>query len=713
MSAQLTTEPDEEPPRRMRLGTKSCAECRRRKVRCCFPESGSVCERCALYRVPCRPQQLKRRERCRNPADDNTEEKKALQRRLAELEEVVRQIRRTKDLDSDPSTIEPSESGIAEAITRLQVSSDPESSSNSLIHGYSALVTPAGSSTLVSTIESADGSDNVLSSINAPLISLFKDTMSLCNEIGQDCHAKPTQSSISTKKQVSALMYEVIPFLPCRTDLHTIFETTNKLWLAAPICYFGDDPIDTLQMAGVPGALDFVLGAIPSGNPATIAKALGWLAFCLLQFPYVLVKDQVNLPATPRILIDFYLQVSVTLLSIAINVKESIDNVECGLLQCKVYLDIGRPRKAFQCIRQAVNSALLLGLYQTKKILSDDRTKYLWTAAWQTERQLCCLLGMPSSLADSHTGILNDSVGLAPLPRLSHELNRLLGAIIERDQLLRSTDDYSVTVQIDQDWERLRLVTPPDFWNSNPSQGLAPSEIFLHQMLRMHYFIVGKSIHMPYVSKASKEPKYEHSRTACLSASRSIINTYRVTRHWWKATKNVHICETMDFQAFSAACCLAVTSLTGQRRTEDGATEQSDWALIDGLAADLKETARIVDCSVAAQGSELLELFSMINCGIYEGPKLRDVAIPYFGRVRISCDKDRPCKSMQPAVRFPIARPAETVDQLSFPMVEYSNFVFPCDLGSETELQANWVSDWTDLHMQNYDWGDVFMDTFQ
>lgn len=33
----------------MRLGTKSCAECRMRKVRCNFPQNSHICEYCALH----------------------------------------------------------------------------------------------------------------------------------------------------------------------------------------------------------------------------------------------------------------------------------------------------------------------------------------------------------------------------------------------------------------------------------------------------------------------------------------------------------------------------------------------------------------------------------------------------------------------------------------------------------------------------------------
>ncbi|PTB73760.1 N-terminal binuclear Zn cluster-containing/DNA binding domain-containing protein [Trichoderma longibrachiatum ATCC 18648] len=53
---------DDRPARRMRLGTRSCAECRRRKVRCVFEPNSSICRGCELHQTPCRAQQPRARD---------------------------------------------------------------------------------------------------------------------------------------------------------------------------------------------------------------------------------------------------------------------------------------------------------------------------------------------------------------------------------------------------------------------------------------------------------------------------------------------------------------------------------------------------------------------------------------------------------------------------------------------------------------------------
>ncbi|KAJ4341953.1 hypothetical protein N0V85_009853, partial [Neurospora sp. IMI 360204] len=77
----------------MRLGTRSCAECRRRKVRCVFPAAHQPCQQCGLRGIPCTAQQ---------PAGQDIgssgglsslgEEQERLKQRLADIENKVRDI---------------------------------------------------------------------------------------------------------------------------------------------------------------------------------------------------------------------------------------------------------------------------------------------------------------------------------------------------------------------------------------------------------------------------------------------------------------------------------------------------------------------------------------------------------------------------------------------------------------------------------------------
>ncbi|KAF2176848.1 hypothetical protein K469DRAFT_605751 [Zopfia rhizophila CBS 207.26] len=69
--------------RRMRKGTRSCTECRRRKIRCLFlPGNSHVCSRCSSRGLQC----IDQRHAGAGQADD---EKKTLRERVARLEALL------------------------------------------------------------------------------------------------------------------------------------------------------------------------------------------------------------------------------------------------------------------------------------------------------------------------------------------------------------------------------------------------------------------------------------------------------------------------------------------------------------------------------------------------------------------------------------------------------------------------------------------------
>lgn len=69
----------------MRKGTRSCYECRKRKVRCIFAKDASICERCVAGDKPCTEQ---RRELLQAAA---LETRESLKDRVTRLEAIIRE----------------------------------------------------------------------------------------------------------------------------------------------------------------------------------------------------------------------------------------------------------------------------------------------------------------------------------------------------------------------------------------------------------------------------------------------------------------------------------------------------------------------------------------------------------------------------------------------------------------------------------------------
>lgn len=114
----LRSIPSDRPVKRLRLGTKSCLECRRRKVSCIFEPNTTVCKRCFAHGSDCIPQ--KPAYSTNNaPAADIRD----MQQKLQGLEAMVRQLydvlkEKPTSLNGEPLNIN--------ALTTLQSSSSQE-----------------------------------------------------------------------------------------------------------------------------------------------------------------------------------------------------------------------------------------------------------------------------------------------------------------------------------------------------------------------------------------------------------------------------------------------------------------------------------------------------------------------------------------------------------------------------------------------------------
>ncbi len=360
---------------------------------------------------------------------------------------------------------------------------------------------------------------------------------------------------------------------------------------------------------------------------------------------------------------------------------------------------MGLPRKSWLSLRAALNSSLIIGLHRRNGVADDDPRVSLWPMIWQTDRQLSCILGMPAALPDWHPGLSRDFIGPSPMEQLLYELVHVQGAIIQRDQNPNNSS-YAATVQMDQDWERCKGIMPAEFWE-HESPPNAPFAVLYHRhMAKLHYWITGQLIHLPYMHNAGK---YEISRIACLEASREVIKGYRAFRD---NTAHVVVCELMDFKCFSAAMVLAVDMLCQPGRPpHDQAVAAEDWNLIETVARDMKNTSAAIDCMVASQGAHTLELLLMIHNGNDTGPERYDAVIPYFGRVRISCEQMKGPPEPAAGEYQGVGGLGTMSPTLQFSAATNFNLDIPFDFCSDLELQCDWTMD---MDMQSFDWVESF-----
>jgi hypothetical protein len=675
------------PSKRLRLGTKSCAECRRRKVRCIFGPNTTVCKECSTHESECVSQQSVHGSKG-SPSGDEQD----LQVKLQVLEEMVHRLCEAMNVRPEPLNDSPLEMSAVEALTRLQSLSSSETSLRN--------TTNVGAGWReVSESRSSPSSDQLGSFEEAPLLNLFQEAMLI-----QKHHAQSHRNNqdLSSDHRIVTYSMAIKALIPRPDDLETILQMTERFW---PIweeslnLIIGTEPRSITDIAS---ARNFILESMKSETPVLIAKSSLFLALCVQQLPVSFKNQVTNLPAEPNALLDAYIRGAEGLISVNESRPATIDSLECLNILAKLYLNMGKPREAWHCVRRALNSALLLGLHNAGET-APHRQKAVWGHIWQLERHLSAFFGLPSATTDSHPGVSTPPPAQDFGARILYDLAVIAGHIIERNQN-HQTANYAVTLAIDQEIQQCKSRLPPGWWNGIPTASTPLTTIYSLGILKIGFFSGQKMLHLPYMLKSSPDNNYEYSRLQALDAGREMIKGYQAVRQHPELM--LTICDLMDFQAFTAAVVLVIDLLNQPSQLETH-QEASDWNLVHDVTKSLKLVSEAMECTVAGQAQHLLEHLSTFRDGAYKGPDNYQVIIPMFGRVKINRPKNR---TVQPGINN-LYQNGNQFEQQFMPMVEFSAnsfapFGMTGDILSEGELGTDWTSV---LNVDyNYDWNQTF-----
>lgn len=655
------------PVKRMRIGTKSCAECRRRKVRCVYDEGQAICQECRLHDSTCEAQQ---------PAGSarinlSGEESEGFQQRLEQLESLVRHVYRTFDLDSESAS----------------------SRSTSVAHESPAIaaraalrkLTPITSieddnfAPMEAVIDTSEKLDPELSH-DAPLLKLFNEAMVIQSEhlksfsLATDC--LQTQQIKANAKVLKAL----VPF----ADLGNILQQIER--------YFQIWPIWPMIPDAAAGGR-FLNDSLNSEDPILFTKGICLLALCIQQLPRSFQLTDVAFPTPNERLLQAYLRGTENLLnSIDLDTATSVDLVECFNYRSRVFVDMGRPRKAWLETRRAISAAMMLGLHR-KESRRNMRYVAVWSQAWQNDLQLSLILGLPHAVQDPDTELpFSDNQLPAPM-RLMQDISRTCGHINDRN--LKHDRDYAMTMQIDEELTQISNMSRQ--WpqpESFPDAASALADAFPRAVVHIFICKLTVLLHLPFAMDQTPGPACEYSRDKSLRAARELVQAYQTLRG--KQATSAVLCDVMDFQALTGAIVLIIYMFKTAHAPGSSPTvqEAQDWTLILDLVKHFRKTDTLLNCSVARQAADLLEALSRAFHGQFNEPHPVDVVIPYFGKVSI-----RPLRRM--TEEQPSTTEVEFNMHQAMPSEPYMGGAF-----AGTELGIDWTSGF-DLG-SDFDWSELF-----
>ncbi|KAL8682708.1 MAG: hypothetical protein Q9186_001304 [Xanthomendoza sp. 1 TL-2023] len=628
---------DSNPRKRMRKGTHSCLECRRRKIRCIYDSDATTCTRCISKRLHCVEQEYG------DAKALGADKRKSMREKTSELEGMISQILTRLDTHGATTGPQDAEAKAAEALRCLRMELLPSTTMGAdvLAQGSTGLASP--------TSEVSDaGHDGSRHFHDPPVLSLFDNAIL---SKGNERHDGDLREAGTTSQQPSAdknrrVLTALQTLIPSHRDIGLILRGSRQspqVWQDS-LRDCSHKVLDNFDQDRFQMTQEFIQGSLRSENLSVVARTFACLAITIQQLPGSFDFSTLHLPASPEALQDHYITAVETLMASDDGIGSTMDGLSCLIVQTKYYVNLGKPRKGWLTIRRALNFAHMLGFHRQSYGNGDAATisrRSIWLSIYQVERFLSLLLGYPSACLDSHfEGLLaGDSSDPAfDQLRFNVKLSVITGQIINRNQDPKSMT-VAVTLKIDQDLEDAQSLMPQSWWNTAPTEFLE-SNTFDTLMARSFFHNIRMLLHLPFMLKSSTDRRYEYSRIAALGSSREMINNYHCIRH--PARPLIAVCNVIDFQAFTAAMLLTINLLGGNFDSSDIDSNTYDWSLIQSLIADLEQVVKggvsRGTNSVAAQALTVLQdLTKPKEKNNNESDELESyqAIIPYFGKIRI------------------------------------------------------------------------------
>ncbi|KAK4656677.1 hypothetical protein QC762_206360 [Podospora pseudocomata] len=622
--------------RRIRKGTHSCWECKRRKIRCTFAAPGdAICIGCHRRGTDCRSQDLP--EELSTPADRTRQ----MGDRIIRVETLIEQL--VKKVGGDPSAVQallkPAEASV--------VLKDDGSTGSETSHQFGILDAPQ------------EGLD------------LEDESLGVQRPNPAECLAK-LRPDDGKHGRLSEALHSAYP---SRQDLDTIYELGgNKAGLFA-LALTSADPASGLGGNSDPK----VVFGIPPRDLHPVLVARHMLVLCL-SLQYTHRNAYTDLPPdceTPRTIMRRLADTAIRLVTTNDEMLSSIESLHCILLEGLFQMNCGNLRRAWLAFRRAITVGQLMGIhrsYQHRPLRILDASmpvapQHLFHRLVCADAVVSLMLGLPQGAMEaavaSRVHLPGDD---APVNKLERLQMGVAARILERNESDPSFHEYASTKALDLELQKMAGELPGRWWLP-PSLIGAGNDVRemlgrMWQLMRQvfHYNLLNQ-LHLPYMllrsSKQSLDPSNSsYSRDVCVTASRELLTRFVLFR----AQDNVAFCcRAVDFYALMAAMTLLLAHLQGHCQPPDHSIlahqRLGDLGLVEGYLENMDAFNKVNADALSEKSAGLIRRLMAIEADAANGRRKYDtqavhrsssesvttpsrqnvlrVFIPYYGVVKI------------------------------------------------------------------------------
>ncbi|KAI1866399.1 hypothetical protein JX265_007700 [Neoarthrinium moseri] len=589
-------------PRKVRKGTRSCIECRRRKLRCSWTsDSARVCRRCEERSLQCVPQTLS--------SPSSSQPPQSTRERVQWLEQQV--------------------AGLSKSVQALEEKQNgaPQLSNE---------VSPASIS-----YEDAAGSDMSESEASIPdaaistqptyLGALFNNSLiSSVNEINDDPGRNQPPSQLADTAR--ALLR---PLIPRKEDLAVIASRATG-WLTVLNDIL---PIDSAVKSGDEMLARYDEVNRVTADPFTLASWLMMVALSAEHNPSIVLRT--GLPGNGCRAGSEYSRPVVDAVERAIiscdRLMTTVEGIEVAILLVRLHMTRGNFKKGFLTLRRALAVAELLGL---PRMVNGPKAA-LWRFLCIAERFQSMVLAFPSATryygVQKSATLFDDGGHLVPrefLFRLS-DIAVNLGGPGDLHNNSPSLEELQNTVEkLDRDILALAALAPPTWWTG--TRYLTPPERFMQYL----YYYIRIRIHLPLVLLRNTSDQSRQSQSMCIENCRALLEAYLGLYTLLPEGNFIHW--VMDLQTYTASVVLvlanhAAFSSDSEQRVSGGPQPPADRDLLarvlNAMEQNLSESGPDISKQAITSIRALTQLLEKGDAASDLGDMM--LSVPLLGKLHV------------------------------------------------------------------------------
>jgi hypothetical protein len=507
------------------------------------------------------------------------------------------------------------------------------------------------------------------------------------------CRGKNPKTQNRPESSDLELSSTVDDILPNRPTLVKILGYTAEFWPTWPL--IAKKPSHAIRPRGISpyvstddgvrfpesieSALSFIDLSLRSVDFGVISRCMVWLCLCYHQLPKNFSDAQTNLPFCSEEQIKTYLrQVETFYQERAVPVR-NLSFVEALALRSELFLAMGRPSKAWQSTRAAIDSAILLGIHLHRR---SNHEQEVWETLWIQDRRISLFLGLPYSVPEHLT---HDFAIGRPATREGYALRKLAtisGHISDRD-MLAGLAHYSATEHLIEEMKELNVMIPSE-WGTKSDFEWASSfaNAFLHSTIKLSYFFTKQRVHLPFAQLPDSDERKKDNKIAGFAAAEEAIATYQNMRSLQTTpSKN----EFLDFQGLSAALILCSDLLSETSSSCSAKEHQERWKAVKDLTKTMRRMSETLGCTVAKQATDVLEKLEAACNRSTTDSEPYAVTIPYFGKMKIF--------QLAPKALHDVPQSQGSENDKLYVELVTNVFTYPCSKQCLTE--AEMLKDWS------------------